>query len=1238
MIARRSISFTLVWLCAIVGALAWWSASASAQRVHVFSKSFAVEGSGEGQLMRPGELAVSEVGPMAGDVYVVDRGNSRVEIFSSSGTYVGQFNGSSSPTGVFSWPGSEKPEGAIAVDNSTDPLDPSAGDVYVADMGHKAIDKFTPSGSYIGQLTGPPTTRFQSIEGVAVDPSGALWVRGPVKYEVTKTGVNEFNDAVANEFISETVMRFRETLSEAGELSPIGLAIDSQGNFYFGHLLFGESGESSRHIAKFNSAGTLLEEEVGGEALARGVAVDRSSDDVYVDNETSVSAFTPTGIFIERFGAAQMGASAGIAADASTGAIYVSDVASQSVDVFSALTVPDVSTGTASNLGETSATVAGTVDPDGLPVTSCEFEYGTTNSYGQTADCSPAPGSGSAPVTVSAGLTGLESLTRYHFRLKVANANGSIAGQDRTYLTPVPVTVQDETVSDVSATSAQFAAQVNPGGADTKFRFEYGTSTAYGQSVPVRDGDLGAGTGLAPVGVRPEDLQSDTTYHVRIVATNLLGTVYGPDETFTTEVGGAAFALPDGRVWELVSPPNKFGAGIEPVPREGVVEAAENGSAITYLANGPTVASAGGNASPARLAQVLSTRVAGGWSSQDVTTPSNTVANTTDSSAEFLAFSPSLSSALVEPPGDTPLAPEASEKTVYVRDDTTESYLPLVTAANVPAGTAFGGAGFSRQVHGLAATPDFSHVLLESEVPLTSNAVRGKENLYEWSNGTLTLVSVLKDGTPVEGANLGANSHNIRHALSNDGSRVFFKGDSGLYMRDTVSGQTVQVDAPEAGIAAPGGNPTFQFASADGGTVFFLDGEPLTAGSRLPIAAFNSPDMYVYDTETGRLDDLTVDTNGGEQADVQAVLGGSEDGSIVYFVASGALAPGAEAGGDNLYMVSQSGSTWGAPRLLAVLSPEDARTWMDGEGGMAARVSPNGRFVAFMSQRSLTGYDNRDLASGAPDEEVFLYNNASGQVHCVSCDSTGVRPSGILDEAPRDHLFDRGEVWSGHWLAAEIPGWDRTDYTSLLGYQTRYLNNEGRLFFDGFGPLVQQDTNGTADVYEYEPIHVGSCEEAEGCVSLISSGTSSEESVFLDASGMGPGGEEGEDVFFLTAARLTGLDYDTGLDVYDAHMCSQSVPCTTVPVASPACTSGDSCKAAPSPQPAIFGAPASATFAGAGNLSTEPAAKAPVKTGGAKGKHRTKRTKRRSTHRRKARRARNGGLAGRLAHKNGRGR
>jgi hypothetical protein len=161
-------------------------------------------------------------------------------------------------------------------------------------------------------------------------------------------------------------------------------------------------------------------------------------------------------------------------------------------------------------------------------------------------------------------------------------------------------------------------------------------------------------------------------------------------------------------------------------------------------------------------------------------------------------------------------------------------------------------------------------------------------------------------------------------------------------------------------------------------------------------------------------------------------------------------------------------------------------------------------------------------------------------------------------------------------------------YGNMDTYQSRYTFDGGRVFFDSYDALAPQDVNGTEDVYEYEPAGVGGCSRSQatfseasgGCVSLISSGESSEESVFLDAS------ETGGDVFFLTAGKLVPRDSDNALDVYDARECGNDRSrCFPVEqVSPPPCSTGDSCKPAPSPQPAIFGSPASSTFNGAGNV------------------------------------------------------
>jgi hypothetical protein len=194
------------------------------------------------------------------------------------------------------------------------------------------------------------------------------------------------------------------------------------------------------------------------------------------------------------------------------------------------------------------------------------------------------------------------------------------------------------------------------------------------------------------------------------------------------------------------------------------------------------------------------------------------------------------------------------------------------------------------------------------------------------------------------------------------------------------------------------------------------------------------------------------------------------------------------------------------------------------------------------------------------------------------------------------------------WVAANVPGW--TEYgDSESVYQSRYLSDSGRLFFDSRDGLVPKDVDGTGDVYEYEPEGISDCArgasdgavvfkaggafagedgsgvEGAGCVGLISSGDGSEEAAFLDAS------ETGGDVFFLSTSQLSPLDVEGGRTLYDAQECTRSVPCASPPAApSPPCVTEASCKAAPSLQPEIFGSPASATFSGPGDLVPPPPA------------------------------------------------
>jgi hypothetical protein len=96
---------------------------------------------------------------------------------------------------------------------------------------------------------------------------------------------------------------------------------------------------------------------------------------------------------------------------------------------------PTVVTKAASSLTQTTVSLNATVNPNGSEVSECKFEYGTTNAYGSSAPCTPAPGSGTGPVAVSASVGSLTANTTYHFRIVATNPGGTSDGSDETLTT-----------------------------------------------------------------------------------------------------------------------------------------------------------------------------------------------------------------------------------------------------------------------------------------------------------------------------------------------------------------------------------------------------------------------------------------------------------------------------------------------------------------------------------------------------------------------------------------------------------------------------------------------------------------------------------------------------------------------------------------------------------------------------------------------------------------------------------
>jgi hypothetical protein len=880
-----------------------------------------------------------------------------------------------------------------------------------------------------------------------------------------------------------------------------------------------------------------------------------SAGNVYVPvaPQNEVLEYSPSGTLLNTFtggsGAGELKGPTGVAVD-SSGNLWVADAGNNRIEELSPAGAPlntieseGVGALALDGHGDVFAVVENNADPCGAVKSPCPHMVEYSAAGVQVADVGAGSFGSTTGGFVSPSMVAVNEVSG-----RVYVSDGS-KGAVWIFGPPTAPVVGKELAAEVTTSEVKLGALVNPGGIPTTYRFEYGTSTAYGQSTPFPEGSVGEDLVARTVWGAASGLAPGTTYHYRVVATNELGASVGPDQTFTTETvaqaacsndearGGFSAKLPDCRAYELVVPPVVNSAQIR-----GVGNPAVDGDAIAFntqepLAGAPT----GGN-------DYIATRGVGGWGSEDIIPlESYTGILCANQGSTASAYSADLSKAVIANdglsrassgtgPGNYECNAEGLQVVngepvgygnLLIRDNRTGTYRlvnvppPGVTPADA---------------HFMGASSDLSHVFFTEMAPLVSGAQYGVENLFEWDEGVLRLVTAT-GSLAMEHQEEQA----VGHPISTDGSHVLFTSGGGLY--DRIDGdRTIQVDKKQSGATGSSGGGVLQTASTDGSSVLFLDESKLTAGST---AGSHEPDLYVCELveEAGktvcRLSDLTV-AKAGEHADVMRVSElGSKDSSHVYFTAKGLLAANkreyeytdaegktkkaveeAKSGANNLYLEQD-----GTITFVATLS--------EGDYGTGA-VSPDGSWLAFDSHVSLTGYDNISTSSGFPATEVFLYSAASGRLACASC-----APSG---EAP---------TLGG----AELPN---------LG--SRPLSDNGRLLFDTDEALVPSDTNGQIDVYEYEG----------GQPTLISSGTSSQKSTFAGAS------ESGDDVFFESTQQLVPQDIEEDVQVaYDARANGGFVAFASPP----ACVTADACRSAASPQPSIYGAPSSQTFTGVGNLT-----------------------------------------------------
>ncbi len=466
------------------------------------------------------------------------------------------------------------------------------------------------------------------------------------------------------------------------------------------------------------------------------------------------------------------------------------------------------------------------------------------------------------------------------------------------------------------------------------------------------------------------------------------------------------------------------------------------------------------------------------------------------------------------------------------------------------------------------ASADFSRIVFSENAPLTPEAL-AKGNLYEWFAGEDHLVSILPEGSPTEAVMadyaepmgeiegippVTKSGGTFAHAVSDSGAQIFFRASDKLYVRlhaeaaahkgllspvECVTSNeacTIEIDASIVG--GPGGGGRFVAANTEGSVVYFVDesGAELTSH-----ATFLGESLYEFNVDSGQLKDLTPVTN----PRVLGFSGVSEDGEYLYFASDAALVSGvSNASEPKLYVAHD-----GVLKFIATVGAQTAEwrnDWqsIEGQGALAAEASPNGEFLVFTTVKKLSTYNNLDKATGEDDEEVYEYDAVSESLSCVSCDPSGSRPVGSAT------LDDAEPLVQG-------PGPNRL---------RRNVLNDGTVFFNTPDPLVEGDTNGAVDVYEYN----------DGAVHLVSGGTATLPSRFYEAS------ENGGNVFFITSQALLHSDINNGLSLYDARSDGGVVEQEKAPAT---CEEEVACKGAYSGS--SFSTPISSTASGPGNFLGE---------------------------------------------------
>jgi phosphodiesterase/alkaline phosphatase D-like protein len=514
--------------------------------------------------------ACSAFDPSDGDIYVTDIGHNVVDKFRVNGSggyeYVSQFTGYNGEVTF------HEPVG-VAVDRE--------GNVYIVDYGHNDVDEFSSAGAPVRRMATP-----SEPQDVTVDAKGDIYIRkfavnhgtsemelergsltGPVEHEVNNAHEGTTGLA-ADAATGRVLIGFGSQIGEFDEagvqqadfggeaLSEArGVAVDEASD-----EVYVVDGASDR-VRAFGPPVVVLASATTGPVSATGRASATVTGTVDPESKTLAAScvvqYGKTGALGSSAPCSPAGASEpgkvgtgeepvpvsatlkGLEADV----VYYYRIvaintngpnpASEATLETTQPAVTGVQTGEATAVGKTTATLNGTVEPEGI-ATHYYYEYGETPGYGSTSPLLPAEEA--AVASTPTVLSGLHANTTYYYRLVAVNEFGETKAEEGRSLTTVPnePAVVSESATRIFPREALLAAVVVPEGSSTSYHFLYGPTASYGSSAPVSDIALGSGEAGLQALLSISGLQPGTTYHYAIVASNRGGSTTGPDATFTT--------------------------------------------------------------------------------------------------------------------------------------------------------------------------------------------------------------------------------------------------------------------------------------------------------------------------------------------------------------------------------------------------------------------------------------------------------------------------------------------------------------------------------------------------------------------------------------------------------------------------------------------------------------------------------------------------------------------------------